>query len=163
MLSTVLWALRACSLKWGSLLLLVSCLAYSSTLKMEATCSSETSVYFQRTTGRYIPEDGTFHDHRCENLISYIFLYFPHLQLFREQTGTKKQKIFPNFDFLLTFFWFLTPCNLTEVYRYFGGTSCLHLQVELQAVKAITKTQAAYKCLHVAGFSLGFTIPCPED
>jgi hypothetical protein len=27
---------------------------------MEATCSSETSVYFQRTTWRYIPEDITF-------------------------------------------------------------------------------------------------------
>jgi hypothetical protein len=33
-------------------------LAYSSTLKMEATYSSETSVDFQRTTERYIPEDG---------------------------------------------------------------------------------------------------------
>jgi hypothetical protein len=30
--------------------MLVSCLAYSSTLKMEAKCSSETSVEFQRTT-----------------------------------------------------------------------------------------------------------------
>jgi hypothetical protein len=33
--------------------------AYSPTLKMEATCSSETSVDFQRTTRSYIPEDGT--------------------------------------------------------------------------------------------------------
>jgi hypothetical protein len=40
---------------------LVSCLAYSSTLKMEAICSSETSVDFQRTTWRYIPEDRTLH------------------------------------------------------------------------------------------------------
>jgi hypothetical protein len=40
---------------------LVSCLAYSSTLKMEAKCSSETSVEFQRTTRRYIPEDNTLH------------------------------------------------------------------------------------------------------
>jgi hypothetical protein len=38
---------------------LVSCLAYSSTLKMEAKCSSETSVDFQRTTRHYIPEDRT--------------------------------------------------------------------------------------------------------
>jgi hypothetical protein len=38
---------------------LVSYLAYSSTLKMEATCSSETSEDFQRTTRRYIPEDRT--------------------------------------------------------------------------------------------------------
>jgi hypothetical protein len=37
----------------------VSCLVYSSTLKMEATCSSEISVDFQRITRRYIPEDRT--------------------------------------------------------------------------------------------------------
>jgi hypothetical protein len=36
---------------------LVSCSAYSSTLKMKATCSSEMSVDFQRTTWRYIPKD----------------------------------------------------------------------------------------------------------
>jgi hypothetical protein len=49
----------------------VSCLAYSSTLKMEATCSSGTSVDFQRTARRYIPEDRTLHGHRCESLESY--------------------------------------------------------------------------------------------
>jgi hypothetical protein len=43
-----------------------------STLKMEATCFSETSADTQRTTRRYIPEDGTLHNHRCENLTSYI-------------------------------------------------------------------------------------------
>jgi hypothetical protein len=37
----------------------VSCLAYSSSLKMEAICSSETSVDFQRTTRRYILQDST--------------------------------------------------------------------------------------------------------
>jgi Kef-type K+ transport system membrane component KefB len=35
---------------------LVSCSAYSSALKMEATCSSEMSVDFQRTIRHYIPE-----------------------------------------------------------------------------------------------------------
>jgi hypothetical protein len=35
-------------------------------------CSSETSADFKRTTRRYIPQDGTLHNHRCENLISYI-------------------------------------------------------------------------------------------
>jgi hypothetical protein len=34
-----------------------SCLAYSTTLKMEATCTSETSVDFERITRRCIPED----------------------------------------------------------------------------------------------------------
>jgi hypothetical protein len=38
---------------------LVSCSAYSSSLKTEAICFSETSVDFQLTTWYYIPEDGT--------------------------------------------------------------------------------------------------------
>jgi hypothetical protein len=38
---------------------LVTCLAYSSTLKMEATCSSETSVDIRLTTWREIPDDIT--------------------------------------------------------------------------------------------------------
>jgi hypothetical protein len=37
----------------------VSCMAYSSTLKMKVTCSPETSVDFKRTKRRYIPEDKT--------------------------------------------------------------------------------------------------------
>jgi hypothetical protein len=37
--------------------MLVPCLAYSSKVKMDATCSSETSDDFQQTTQRYIPED----------------------------------------------------------------------------------------------------------
>jgi hypothetical protein len=54
---------------------LVSCSDYSSTLKMEAVCSSETSVDFQRTTRRYIPQDRTLHNHRCENLKSYTVIF----------------------------------------------------------------------------------------
>jgi hypothetical protein len=54
----------------------------SSTLKMEAICSSETSVETQRTMRPHIPEDDTLHNHRCENLKSYMihidFLGLPH-------------------------------------------------------------------------------------
>jgi hypothetical protein len=39
---------------------------------MEAICSTETSVDFQRITRRYIPEDSTRHKHRCENFKSYL-------------------------------------------------------------------------------------------
>jgi hypothetical protein len=39
---------------------------------MGATCSSKTSVAFQRTTWRYIPEDRTLRNHCCENLKSYV-------------------------------------------------------------------------------------------
>jgi hypothetical protein len=38
--------------------------AYSSTLKVEAKYTSETSIYFQRNTRRYIPEDSTLQDSR---------------------------------------------------------------------------------------------------
>jgi hypothetical protein len=50
-------------------------LRFPSTLKMEAICSFESSVDFQRTTLRYIPEDSTLHNHRCDKLKSYI-VYF---------------------------------------------------------------------------------------
>jgi hypothetical protein len=39
---------------------------------MEAICSSETSADTQLTARRYIAEDGTLHNHRCENLKSYL-------------------------------------------------------------------------------------------
>jgi hypothetical protein len=45
---------------------LVACLSYSSSQKMKATCFSETSVDFQRTTRRYT--------HRCENLKPYTYI-----------------------------------------------------------------------------------------
>jgi hypothetical protein len=43
----------------------------SSALKMEAICSSETSVETGRTARRHNPEDDTLHNHRGENLKSY--------------------------------------------------------------------------------------------
>jgi hypothetical protein len=38
---------------------------------MEATCSSDTKVDFQRPTRRHILEDRTLHNDRCESLKSY--------------------------------------------------------------------------------------------
>jgi hypothetical protein len=55
---------------------MVSCLDYSSSLEMEAVCSSETSVDFQLTTERYISEDTTIHNHRYDNLKSLSHLTF---------------------------------------------------------------------------------------
>jgi hypothetical protein len=51
----------------------ISRFVLSSNLKVEAICSSEASVDFQRTTRRSIPEDRTLHDHRCHNLKSYVY------------------------------------------------------------------------------------------
>jgi hypothetical protein len=46
--------------------------AYSSTVKMEATCSTETPVDFQLTTLRYTPENRHLLNHRCEELGSFV-------------------------------------------------------------------------------------------
>jgi hypothetical protein len=67
-------------------LLHAGCLAYSPTLKMEATCSPGTSVAFQRITWRYIPEDRNFHKHNCENLKSYFFVIVSGVRFFALST-----------------------------------------------------------------------------
>jgi hypothetical protein len=62
-------------LKIATCLILVSCSTYSSTLKMESTYSSETSVHFQRTTQIHISEDRTLRNrHSCKNFKSYFLL-----------------------------------------------------------------------------------------
>jgi hypothetical protein len=68
----IMW--QAISLQFVSCLLLIACLAYCSTLKMESVFSSETSLNFYRTTRRHVPWDGTLHSYRCESLISNITL-----------------------------------------------------------------------------------------
>jgi hypothetical protein len=54
---------------------LVSCMAYPLILTLEAKCSSETLVDFQRTARHYITDDRTRHNHRFENLRSYTDNY----------------------------------------------------------------------------------------
>jgi hypothetical protein len=51
---------------------LVSYLDYYLTLKIKAIFSPEASVDSHQITGRYFPEDRTLHNHRGENLKSYI-------------------------------------------------------------------------------------------
>jgi hypothetical protein len=43
---------------------------FASIFREEAIYFSETSVDTQRTARRYIPEDDSLHNHRCEDLIS---------------------------------------------------------------------------------------------
>jgi hypothetical protein len=78
----IFWSITLCSLLkvsrgFGGICLLAtcfmldSCLPHPSKLKMQAIFFSETSVRFQRTTWRYVPEDRTLHKRLCENLKSY--------------------------------------------------------------------------------------------
>jgi hypothetical protein len=48
--------------------MVLSCLVYSSTLKMETIYSSERSVYFRPTTRLYVPGHRTLHSHGYGNL-----------------------------------------------------------------------------------------------
>jgi hypothetical protein len=75
--------------------MLGSYLSYSSTLKMEAMCSSKTSVNFYRTARRYIPEDS----YHCENLKSNIRLYLSDfLCIYRKiNTEPKQENAWPYF------------------------------------------------------------------
>jgi hypothetical protein len=92
--SSVFWYMTPCSLLkskkpgWSmrqaqvSCFTLVSYVVYFSTLKMEATCSSETSSDFQRTTRRSIPEDRTLRiieDGSIKEFIGFL-IYFTDLQ-----------------------------------------------------------------------------------
>jgi hypothetical protein len=61
--------------KFGSFVsvcfMLIPCLAYTSTPKMEVSCSSKTSTDFQRITRSFIPE--TLHHNLCDSLKSYVY------------------------------------------------------------------------------------------
>jgi hypothetical protein len=47
---------------------MVSCFAYAWSLKKETIYSPETSFEFHRNSWRYDPQDGTLHNHSCDNL-----------------------------------------------------------------------------------------------
>jgi hypothetical protein len=54
-------------------------------LKMEKICSSETSVDFQRTTRRCVPEYSILRNNRCDNLKSYIIKIVCEIEKWMEQ------------------------------------------------------------------------------
>jgi hypothetical protein len=77
---SVVWSNHTISLTLGHTLIIVLQAYIKSTILWDITPCSLLKVnwsfggtwgVFQRTTHRYIPEDNTLHDHRCENLKSY--------------------------------------------------------------------------------------------
>jgi hypothetical protein len=80
--STILWDMTPCSplsvnRRSGGIYRLY---LQGKKLKIEAICFSKTSVYTQRTTRRYIPEDDTLRNHRCERRwkLTYILTILVH-------------------------------------------------------------------------------------
>jgi hypothetical protein len=60
---------------------LVSCSFHIYTLKMKATCSTETLADFQRTTRRYTTDDSTLHLHAIRFCLPRLFILFYYLHL----------------------------------------------------------------------------------
>jgi hypothetical protein len=56
-------------------------LVWFSTLKMEVIRFSETSIHIW-TTRRYIPEDSSIHNYRCENHKSFVFVFLAQIPRF---------------------------------------------------------------------------------
>jgi hypothetical protein len=71
---------------------LVDCSAYSSTLKVQALCSSETLVYFPWTARQYIPEDRTLQTYRIS------------LPVLNVNIKIKNENIFNNIELNVVFF-----------------------------------------------------------
>jgi hypothetical protein len=80
---------------------LVTCLAYFLILKMEVICSSKTSIDTQRTTRRYIPEDGTL-----QNII-YLNIYWI-MWKWDQQVSAKRRYLFSRPHGVTTW----TGCNI---------------------------------------------------
>jgi hypothetical protein len=76
--------------------MLVSCSAYSSTLKIEAICSSEASVDIQRITWRYIPQDSTLQKKKYVEVTQCARCQMHNLRSFnlnREFIGCKAKRV----------------------------------------------------------------------
>jgi hypothetical protein len=92
---------------------------------MKAISSSETFVNFRRTTRRYIPEEGTLHNHRFENFKSYtavrIFIKFD-IWMFtwappiRSSFGYNRRTITDNLNAHMRF-WTRLELNSLDIYR----------------------------------------------
>jgi hypothetical protein len=92
---------------------------------MESTCSSETSVDFQRTTWRYIPDDRTLHDHRCDNL-KFCKGSFKHFMFRQENEFLKKQAEYLR-AFSLSCVWILNKDNIYTTCKKMAGL-CAHYE-----------------------------------
>jgi hypothetical protein len=79
---------------WSACFMLVSCLAYSSTLKMKAIFSSKMSIDFQWTTWRSIPNDRTGFDSQYSHN---FFSFLPHTNQCQDIPSLQSKRKFGHF------------------------------------------------------------------
>jgi hypothetical protein len=95
---------------------------------MEAIYFSETSIGFQRITRHYIPKDITLHNHRCDNLKSYIKYFKVKLTPnYSKNADFVRFEVFTAVTLKNAVFWDVAPCKFC-VKRRLEGTYRLHLQ-----------------------------------
>jgi hypothetical protein len=114
--------------------MMVSCLAYSLVLKMEAIYPSETSDDFQRTTWRYIPDDINFHNHHWKNLRSMELDFASHLtsyetlvRLFDERTEISLRSVNLSEHSSIIYAEYLILAEIPGVARVDHRTKCVSL------------------------------------
>jgi hypothetical protein len=86
--------------------------------KLEFICSSETSIDFQRTARRYSPQDSALHNHRCENLKSYMHCgcpqpLYPNASIMPSAKGIASFKILSHLKLMKIF-----PPTLYKFYNW---------------------------------------------
>jgi hypothetical protein len=117
--------------------MLVSCLVCSSTLKMETTCSSKTSVDVHRTIRRYIPEHRTLPSNRCKNLKSMRLDIASSCKMTHIQLSEKHYSVWELRFLRLRILRFRSSgtwcCTFVERHKRFGGNYCLHLKDRMEA------------------------------
>jgi hypothetical protein len=123
---------------------------------MEAICSSETSVDFQRTTRRYIPEDSTLHysvpdPHKFNPTLSWDFctiniIIIPHLfldtpcNIFRPDFSTKVLHALlfsPMHDLEGTYIFYK---YITQYFTYYIGADLLQIKSNVQKLNSRYRT-----------------------
>jgi hypothetical protein len=124
----------------------------SSTMKIEATCSSETPVEFQRTTRRYYQEDRTLHNHRCgESHILHCkcsqmcFQTCLHKQMTSATILLQSYEFSPNF---ISSVWYDLWLTFTFIWCFRRVSNCLErCFVHISAHKSVNDCWNCWACL----------------
>jgi hypothetical protein len=108
---------RACQAA-SIILCLLTCLAYSSTLKMPAICSCKSLVSFHQIIWHPIPDDSTLLNHCHENLESHIAMFSHHNNVYN--MFRPFMAIICAFTFLLYCYFPHTLANVLHVGRLYS-------------------------------------------
>jgi hypothetical protein len=137
--------------------MLVSWLTYSLTLKMEATCSSEMTVDFQRPTWHSVPQNRALRSHCCENLKSFPW-EFPtqNFVCIAASRVTFRQSYRSWFDHPHNIWWGVDILKLLIIRFYLILTSSSLVQIFFSDTLSLCSSSLVYKVFILRTFILKF-------